>query len=125
MTKPFNVLYNDANDILVLAGAFVWDAMAEDCLRASASHGDKLDELAGAHVLLEGLVTRTLLILKLGLAIDVARRDEEVIQPYQWCAGLFSRWVMLVLEAASSDAKSAPVPVRDMTAAPVLLRGLC
>ena len=82
MSKPVHVLHNEAGDILVFASTLVWDAVAEDGLRAGASHDEALDELAGADVLLEGLVTSsTLLVLELGLALDVACRDEEVIQP--------------------------------------------
>ena len=122
MSKLFYVLHNKAVDILVFASTLVWDAVAEDDLRAGASHYEALDELADADVLLDGLVTSgALLVLELGLALDVACRDEEIIQLY---AGFFGRWTMLVLKTTSCDAKSAPVPIRDMTAASVLLQGL-
>ena len=126
VAKLFNALHKEAGDVLVLAGAFVRDAVPEDDLRAGASHYDALDELAVTNILLKGFIAScTLLVLELGLALDVACRNKEIVQTHHRYTGLLGCWAMLVFKTSSLDAKPAPVPKRDVTVASVLLHGLC
>ena len=125
VAEPLHGFHDEVGDVLVLAGAFVRNAVPKDDFRAGASHYEALDELAGVNVLLKDLVTSSaLVILKLGLALDVACCDKEIIQTHHGYAGIFGCWTVLIFQTSSFDAKPAPVPKRDVTAASVLLCGL-
>ena len=120
MAKQLDGLHDKAGDVLVFAGALVWDAVPEDDLRAGAPHYEALDELAVTNILLKGFITScTLLVLELGLAleVEVAGRNKEIVQTHHRYAGFLSRWTMLVFNTSSVDAETAPVPKRDVTTA--------
>ena len=119
---------HEVGDVLIFAGSLVRDAVSEDDLRAGAPHYEAFDDFTSTDVCLKDLITGGVLVvveLGLSLEVEVARRNKEIVQTHHGYAGLFSCWTMLVFKTSSFDAKPAPVPKRDVTAASVLLHGLC
>ena len=119
VAKPLDGLHDEVGDVLIFAGSLVRDAVSEDDLRAGAPHYEAFDDFTSTDVCLKGLITGgVLVVVELGLALEV-----EVA--HHGYAGLFNCWTMLVFKTPSFDAKPAPVPKLDVTAASVLLHGLC